>query len=557
MTDRPDGVPPEPVRGEPPILSHDPASLQSRDASVRVVGAAVSAGEERAAPPGAAPGAGDGPVPGLAPEQAAPVLADAPRLRRGRRRWFAAAAALAVAGAATIGLALIADSPTPTASGAGAAARLATPILSARRDPELLSRPVALRQVQAAVAPVLRRFPDASCVLVTDGSTALASSSDTTPLAPASNVKLLTASAALHVLGADTRLTTTVEATAAPSEGTVTGDLYLVGGGDPLLSTATAATRMRHGKELTSSLETLADQVVAAGVRKVNGSVVGDGTRYDDQRSASGHPARYVADGTVGNVGGLLVNDAWTIDPVDAKGAKGASAPDPAAHAADVFTTLLRARGVQVAGSPRSGTAPKGATEITSLASPTVGEIVGQMLTFSDNTTAEMLIKELAAHDGSVGSTEDGIQVLVGDLTARGLPVDGLELHDGSGLDRADRATCRLLDAVLAADGADGPIASSLARPGQAGTLDDRFTSAPLSERVSAKTGTLNDVAALSGWVRTDSGRPLAFSTVQNPVGRQVQASDLALQSQLLQALLSYPQTPPIAQLSPSAPVGA
>ncbi len=134
--------------------------------------------------------------------------------------------------------------------------------------------------------------------------------------------------------------------------------------------------------------------------------------------------------------------------------------------------------------------------------------------------------------------------------------VDGLELRDGSGLSRDDRATCRLIDAVIAADGADGPIAKGLARPGQSGTLDDRFLSAPLSERLSAKTGTLNDVTALSGWVRTDSGRPLAFSTVQNPVGRQVQASDLALQAQLLQALLSYPQTPPADQLSPAPPTG-
>ena len=71
---------------------------------------------------------------------------------------------------------------------------------------------------------------------------------------------------------------------------------------------------------------------------------------------------------------------------------------------------------------------------------------------------------------------------------------------------------------------------------------------------LAAKTGTLNDVTALSGWVTTDSGTPLAFSTVQNPAGRRIQAGDLALPGQLLQALLSYPQAPPAEQLSPLPP---
>ena len=72
--------------------------------------------------------------------------------------------------------------------------------------------------------------------------------------------------------------------------------------------------------------------------------------------------------------------------------------------------------------------------------------------------------------------------------------------------------------------------------------------------QLAAKTGTLNDVTALSGWVTTDSGTPLAFSTLQNPAGRRIQAGDLALPGQLLQALLSYPQAPPAEQLSPLPP---
>ncbi|HPU38631.1 MAG TPA: D-alanyl-D-alanine carboxypeptidase [Microthrixaceae bacterium] len=572
----------EPVRGEPPVLSHDPASIAGRDTSVRVIGADVApgttgrvtaipantpaGGEPPAsseagvgnapagdAPPGATQGP-VGPVPGLTPGLTAPVLPDAPKVRKRRRRgWFTAAGVLALVGAGCCAFAVASDGGTPPSKGEPPTSHLVTPLLSARRSPELLARPVAARAAKAAVDPVIARFPAASCVLVTDGTTQLAASGADTPLAPASNTKLLTATAALDVLGADTKLATRVVSATPPTGATVNGDLFLVGGGDPLLSTATSTALTAHGKEPTSSMEALADQVVAAGIRNVTGSVVGDGSRYDDVRTAPKWPQRYITDGTASNLGALMVNDARTIDPIK-PGGTGAPAPDPALHAATVFTALLNARGVTVAGAPKAGVAPKGATEITTLPSLTIAELTDQMLTFSDNTTAEMLIKELAAHDGSVGSTAGGIQVLVGSLTAMGLPVEGLQLYDGSGLTRDNRATCALLDAVIQRNGADGPIAKGLARPGQPGTLDDRLLAEPLRSAVAAKTGTLNDVTALSGWLRTTSGRPLAFSTLQNPSGRPIQASDLALQGQLLQALMSYPQSPPVTSLAPLPP---
>lgn len=498
-----------------------------------------------------------GPVPGLSPEQTAPLPVDVPRrgLRRRRPRRLLLAALVALVGAAIVLAAFVVDHGAPQARSAPAPLRLSTPLMSARRAPELVSRPVALRAAQAATAPVVARFPDASCVLVTDGTAVLSDRASTTPLAPASNTKVLTGSAALSVLGADSTLTTAVVAPSAPVGGRIAGDLYLVGGGDPLLSTATATARMRHGQEPTTSLEALADRVVAAGVHQVDGAIVGDGTRYDGERKVPTWPDRFIAQGTVANLGALMVNDSWTIDPIDPKGAPGAAAPDPAAAAASAFTALLRARGVQIGGQPTAGTAPTGATEVASMSSLPVKDVVGEMLTFSDNTTAEMLVKEMAVHSGAPGTTADGIRVLVTDLATRGLPTAGLELHDGSGLSRENRVTCRLLDAVLAGDGADGTIAQRLARPGAPGTLDDRFTTGALKDRIAAKTGTLNDVTALSGWLTTDPGRRVAFSIIENPSGRPSQAGDLALMGQLLTALLPYPQTPPLDQLGPRPPV--
>jgi D-alanyl-D-alanine carboxypeptidase/D-alanyl-D-alanine-endopeptidase (penicillin-binding protein 4) len=242
---------------------------------------------------------------------------------------------------------------------------------------------------------------------------------------------------------------------------------------------------------------------------------------------------------------------------VNPAGAKGAPAPDPAAHAAEVLTTLLRARGVQVDGPPRSGPAPAGATTIVEVPSRTVRELVGETLAFSDNTSAELLLKELGKAKGSGGTTQAGTAVVKQWLVDQGLPTDGLVLVDGSGLSDQDRATCALISTVLQRGGPDGLLAQGLARPGQPGTLDDRFTGADLKDRVRAKTGTLRNVSALSGWLTATAGTPLQFSILENTGPREVQAADLDVQGDLLRALLPYPQSPPRDQLVPRAPVAA
>jgi D-alanyl-D-alanine carboxypeptidase/D-alanyl-D-alanine-endopeptidase (penicillin-binding protein 4) len=312
---------------------------------------------------------------------------------------------------------------------------------------------------------------------------------------------------------------------------------------------------MTHGRQPETSMEAVADKVVAAGVRHVTGSVVGDGSRYDAQRTAGNWPARFVGQGLVANLGALMVNDAWTVDPIDPNGAKGGAAPDPAAHAAAVLTQLLQARGVQVDGPPTSGAAPATTTTIVEVPSLTIRELVDETLAFSDNTSAELLLKELGAAKGGAGSTAAGLKVVEQWLTAQGLPTDGVTLVDGSGLSDQDRVTCALLSALLQRSGPDGELAKGLAQPGQPGTLDDRFTSGDLKGRLRAKTGTLKNVAALSGWLTTVPGRPLQFSILENTAGRDVQAADLSVQNDLLKALLPYPQSPPADQLGPRPPV--
>src|SRR5690606_7760656 len=109
----------------------------------------------------------------------------------------------------------------------------------------------------------------------------------------------------------------TVVRGAAPVDGVVTGDLHLVGGGDPVLATNPYADRFPRQPQLRTDIESLADAVVAAGVRRVEGSVVGDESRYDAQRYVAGWPGRYLDQNVVGPLSALSVNDSFARYPGD------------------------------------------------------------------------------------------------------------------------------------------------------------------------------------------------------------------------------------------------
>ena len=450
---------------------------------------------------------------------------------------------------ALVGIGVLTASSSATAVATGETkAGATTPVLSARRTPALLARPVAGRRLEAAIAPVLATLPATSCVRIGEQGSVLIDRQGTDTYLPASSQKILIAGTALDVLGADTTFTTSVVAASPPEGGTVAGDLWLVGGGDPLLSTDPYLPTIKYGPPPSTKLEAIADEVVAAGVTHVTGGVRGDESRYDSERGvASWHPS-YLADGEVGPLSGLSVNDSREYPAVGPRTGTPQPSSDPARYAASALTDLLRARGVTVDGEPAAGTAPGGAAVITAHPSLPLSEIVGEMLVFSDNNTAELLVKELAVHAGKPGTTEAGLDVIRQDLAEDGVDTTGLILADGSGLDRSNRVSCATFVDVLSRDGAAGPISSGMPSAGETGTLSTRYRGSPAVGKVHAKTGSLRDVSSLSGWVRTDAGRDLAFSVVMNSgdiAGARLQAE------RVTEALLSYPDEPDLAALGP------
>jgi D-alanyl-D-alanine carboxypeptidase/D-alanyl-D-alanine-endopeptidase (penicillin-binding protein 4) len=256
----------------------------------------------------------------------------------------------------------------------------------------------------------------------------------------------------------------------------------------------------------------------------------------------------------VGPLGALLVNDGLTQFPptFNARTPQEMAAADPAAAAADHLTQLLRARGVVVAGDAQSGTAPGDAAEITKLDSPPVEQIVAQMLRESDNEAAELLTKEIGLHDAGSGTTANGVAGIRAALQARNVSLDGTNQVDGSGLSRADQATCAFIQGLLDTEGPGSAIAQDLPVAGQSGTLAERFVGTPIAGQLHAKTGTLNQVTALAGYEQTAHGAHVSFTYIINvPPPKLITTDEIGLQGELASILFQYPETPDVSVLGP------
>ena len=427
-------------------------------------------------------------------------------------------------------------------------AAMTTPLLSVRRAPGVLSRQVNLGALQAALQPLLGSVDDNRCFALAVDGQPVAEKNETLPLAPASNLKILTAAVALDVLGPGFTYSTKVVG-ALGADGVVQGDMYLVGGGDPVL-----ASEWWNGNNPKwppfneTSFESLADAIQQQGVTKVTGGLIGDGSRYDDELFA---PTWAAADHITqaGPIDALLANDSWQTPQISAK--------DPALGAASVLRDMLKARGIAV-GDASTGTAPPGAATIAEVQSQPLPAILAEMLTTSDNNTAEMMLKEVGFQSKDQGTRTAGLQVVMDRLAAWGVPTAGVSLVDGSGLSDASRLTCASILAVLEHGSASDAVGQGMPVAGATGgTLFDVFASGPLAGKLHGKTGTLNPncnpgqlgAKSLGGYVPEDGGGAIEFVLLQN--GQCIANNYKALWDQLGQALGPYPTGPSTATLAP------
>lgn len=332
---------------------------------------------------------------------------------------------------------------------------------------------------------------------------------------PASNQKLLTAAAAMTKLSPERRFKTTVVAGARASE------LVLVAGGDVLLSAGESDPAAVVGH---AGLQTLAEETLAA-VDPADGpfTILLDDTMFVGPTLNAGWLPGDIAAGEIGPIYPMAINSSWREEGVS----RGPRSSDAALDSATAFSAAFAAAGseagVEVAAEIIRAPAPADAVELAAVASATVEQQVEHMLLTSDNYLAETLARLAARASGqpaSFGGATDTIDSVVGQL---GVPGEGLAVSDAAGLSPRNEVSPAQLAAVvraLANSGDPGLVSvlSGLPIAGLSGTLQDRYEvegpAANGAGLVRAKTGTLNAVTALSGYVVTVDGRLLVFSFI-------------------------------------------
>ena len=424
-------------------------------------------------------------------------------------------------------------------------ADLGTPLLSVRRTPSVLAATAQASLLKSTAQPLLGSIDGSSCTALAVDDIPVAAVNGELAVIPASNLKVLVAAVALDVLGPGTTFTTQVVGP-APVGGVVTGDVYLVGGGDPVLSEAwyTEATTTRKRPPLhATSIESLADALVAAGVTRITGRLVADASRYDSETYPPGwgDDLKKVADGVP--VGALVIDDSISQE--------GVISADPTGSAAKTFARLLAARNVQVDGGTGAGTATVGLGVLAAVQSAPLTDIVNEMLATSDNLTAEMLVKEIAVvASGAQGTRAGGLQTVSAKLAEWGVSTTGMQLTDGSGLSRDNRLTCTTLMQVLQRTAATDPLGAGLARGGQVGsTLAEYFDRAGLSGVIQGKTGSLTGVKSLSGYF-VAGGDEVQFVIILNGTSAD---SFVGVWDDLADVLLAASTGPTADSLAPSA----
>ncbi|MCW2927464.1 MAG: hypothetical protein JWM86_1432 [Thermoleophilia bacterium] len=345
-----------------------------------------------------------------------------------------------------------------------------------------------------------------------------------TAVTPASTMKLLTSSAALAQLGPDHRFETKVALDGHQAGNRWIGDVWLIGGGDPSLSTY-GFLRDNYGGR-GANLASLVAPLRTRGIEGVTGRIMVDDDLFDEQRWVEGWKPAFRFE-EAGALGALTVNQSLVGRYV---GSDSAHAPD--LRAGTVFRQLLTRQGVFVAGPTESGSVPEEAEIAGSVSSPPLEVLLEHMNRTSDNFYAETLLKQVGvARFGArgTGSTEDGRRAARSVLSAIGIDMRPVTWVDGSGLAYGNRVTARTLGHVLGV-GAQaewgGDWIDSMATSGGHGTLRRRLTRPPYRGRVHAKTGTLNHASGLAGFSDRSSGRRYGFVVLTyDAAGRRINYS--------------------------------
>ena len=361
-------------------------------------------------------------------------------------------------------------------------------------------------------------------------------------MVPASNMKIITSSVALTQLGPDFRYVTTFATHGTISNGVLNGDLVVTGRGDPTLS-----DHMRGSAR--AAMDTLADSIVAHGIHSITGHIysgadnfpgpaVGEGWDWDDLSSADG-----------AGVDELLFNEGMSSvvihQPNGDSTVKSAPAAVPTQDYLRELQLALERRGVRVGQGVGESVVPRDGVPLDTMfvtRSVTLAQMLPYFLKPSQNQMGEAIMRTIGLERTGVGTADSGIAVARRQLTAWGIPRDGYQLHDGSGMARADLISPETIVRILDRMRTSPDLAifyDALPIAAVDGTIAHRMIGTPAANNVHAKTGSLHWVRSLSGYVTDADGERLLFSILANKWTTPASAVTMTADS-VAAALASY-----------------
>ena len=335
---------------------------------------------------------------------------------------------------------------------------------------------------------------------------------------PASNMKIITGAVSLALLGADYRYRTTFVTSGTVQDSVLTGDLVVIGRGDPSLS-----DRMRGNAAM--AMDSIADSLLVRGVRRVTGQVARMGNAFPDSTRGYGWEWDDLREYYGAGVDELTFNESMAPTTLRADSTRDSlysgPAPDPARAYLAAFSDALKRRGIVVDG----GIADTIFTDAPLLdtlfvqQSPPLRDILPMMMKPSQNQMAELLFKAVGLERGGMGTADTARRIVGRQLLAWGAEADGFNIRDGSGLSRHNLLSPETVVRTLAGiqrDTAFAAFYNSMPIAGVDGTVRGRMKGTPAEGNVRAKTGSISFARSLSGYVTTIDGERLIFSVLAN-----------------------------------------
>ena len=397
-------------------------------------------------------------------------------------------------------------------------------------------------------------------------------------LPAASTMKLVTTAAAIKILGSKHYFKTEIaySGTIDSVSKTLNGDLYIIGGGDPTIG---SKYYTEEGSENTV-LEKWADSIFALGIEHINGRVVADGSKYKYQGVPSGWVwgdlGNYYGAGPngltiydnilklffetkgIGTIAKLICTEPYIPNlyiSTEVKAAKSkrdnayvfgapysfdwfvtgsipsnredflvkASNPDPELVFAHIFNAVLQEKGISVRYYPeaernlrKKETYQKGdLTVLFKQNSPSLSSIINFTNLYSVNLFAEHLLCEISNHRSGYGSTYNGALIAKAYFSKK-FNCSSLVMTDGSGLSRSNAVSAEFYTSLLKYMKGSKMFKNSLSVAGKKGTMSSIGRKTSASGRVSGKSGTMSKMKAYAGYVKTKTGKNLAYAMIIN-----------------------------------------